>query len=171
MFLLSLAAVGQTAAPKAEGTKKPVAKVSPAETPTARQAILHTTIGDMKCELYPDKTPKTVANFVGLATGKKDWTDPGTGQVVHGRPLYDGVTFHRVIPNFMVQTGDPLGSGTGTPGYTFADEFQADLAFDKVGRLAMANSGPGTNGSQFFITVALTPWLNGKHTIFGQCDE
>jgi cyclophilin family peptidyl-prolyl cis-trans isomerase len=172
VFLLGLAAAGQTA-PKSTATKKPAAKAAATKkaAPTARQAILHTTIGDMKCELFPDKTPKTIENFVGLSTGKKDWTDPATGKVVKGHPLYDGVIFHRVIPKFMVQTGDPLGNGYGNPGYKFEDEFQSDLAFDQPGRLAMANSGPGTNGSQFFITVAPTPWLNGRHTIFGQCDE
>lgn len=179
VFVLSLAAVGQ---PTSQGTapKKPAAKTAPGQkttppkkavTPTARQAILHTTIGDMKCELFPDKASKTVENFVGLSTGTKNWTDPATKKVIHGRPLYDGVIFHRVIPKFMVQTGDPMGNGFGNPGYQFEDEFQPDLAFDIPGRLAMANSGPGTNGSQFFITVAPTPHLNGRHSIFGQCDE
>lgn len=173
LFVLSLAAGGQTAPPKGAATKKPAAKTTAkkAAAPTAHQAILHTTMGDMKCELFPEKTPKTVENFVGLATGKKDWTDPATGKAMHGKPLYDGVVFHRVIPNFMVQTGDPMGNGTGTPGYRFEDEFQPDLTFDQPGRLAMANSGPGTNGSQFFITTVPTPWLNGRHTIFGQCDQ
>lgn len=154
----------------------------------APSAILHTTAGDMKCELFPDKAPKAVANFVGLASGTKDWRDPVTGQTVHGRPLYDGVIFHRVIPEFMIQGGDPLGSGTGGPGYRFQDELHADLLFNKPGRLAMANSGPNTNGSQFFITEqeqsGLNPCLdaggcqkpyghvpqNSGYTIFGQCD-
>jgi peptidyl-prolyl cis-trans isomerase A (cyclophilin A) len=140
----------------------------------APRAILHTTAGDMKCELFPDKAPKAVANFVGLAKGTRDWRDPATGQTVHGRPLYDGVIFHRVIPEFMIQGGDPLGLGTGGPGYRFADELHADLLFDKPGRLAMANSGPNTNGSQFFITEQEQPGLNpsqrGGYTIFGQCD-
>lgn len=131
------------------------------------KAIIHTSSGDITVELYPSKAPETVENFVGLATGKKTWTDPRSGQAVTGRPLYDGTTFHRVIPGFMIQGGDPLGTGTGGPGYRFKDEI-SDLTFDAPGYLAMANAGPGTNGSQFFITVAPTPWLNGKHTIFGK---
>jgi cyclophilin family peptidyl-prolyl cis-trans isomerase len=128
-------------------------------------------MGKISCEMYPDKAPKTVENFIGLARGTKEWKHPFTGQVMKGKPLYDGVIFHRVIPNFMVQTGDPQGNGMGNPGYQFADEFSPDLRFDRGGRLAMANSGPNTNGSQFFITEVPTPWLNDRHTIFGQCDE
>ncbi|MDP9268837.1 MAG: peptidylprolyl isomerase [Acidobacteriota bacterium] len=120
--------------------------------------------------LFPDKAPKTVANFVGLAQGTKDWKNPMTGTAKHGVPLYTGTIFHRVIPNFMIQGGDPIGNGTGSPGYTFEDEFTPTLKFDRPGRLAMANSGPNTNGSQFFITEVPTPHLNMKHTIFGQCD-
>jgi peptidyl-prolyl cis-trans isomerase A (cyclophilin A) len=130
-------------------------------------ATLKTNEGDIVVMLYSKDAPKTVANFVGLASGEKEWTDPKTHQKAR-RPLYDGTIFHRVIPNFMVQGGDPLGNGTGDPGYKFEDEFKSGLKFDKVGLLAMANSGPGTNGSQFFITVAKTPWLNNKHTIFGE---
>lgn len=129
-------------------------------------ATFKTNLGSFTVELYPDKAPKTVANFVGLAEGTQDWVDPKTSQVVKGKPLYNGVIFHRVIPDFMIQGGDPLGMGTGGPGYKFADEAN-DLDFSKTGILAMANSGPNTNGSQFFITVAPTPWLTGKHTIFG----
>lgn len=129
-------------------------------------AIIHTTEGDITVELYPDKAPETVANFIGLSTGKKTWTDPASNEVVNGRPLYNGTIFHRVIPGFMVQGGDPLGKGFGGPGYRFKDEI-SDLKFDKPGYLAMANSGPGTNGSQFFITVVPTQHLTGKHTIFG----
>ncbi len=132
-----------------------------------KYAVLETSMGEITCELYPDKAPETVANFIGLATGAKEWRDPATGEKVK-RPLYDGVIFHRVIPNFMVQTGDPLGVGYGGPGYEFKDEFNKALDFSRAGRLAMANSGPNTNGSQFFITVAPTPWLNNAHTIFGQ---
>jgi len=136
----------------------------------APRAILHTTAGDMKCELFPDKTPKTVANFVGLAQGTKDWKDPATGRVVHGRPLYDGVIFHRVIPEFMIQTGDPSGTGSGDVGFEFKNEPRADLLYDRPGRMGMANHGRDTNGSQFFITEVPYPSLNGGYTIFGQCD-
>lgn len=135
-----------------------------------KYAILETSLGTIKCELYPDQAPKTVANFVGLAEGTKEWTDPRTQEKVK-KPFYDGLTFHRVIPRFMIQGGDPLGTGTGDPGYKFEDEFDPSLKFDRPGRLAMANSGPNTNGSQFFITVAPTPHLNNKHTIFGQVVE
>jgi peptidyl-prolyl cis-trans isomerase A (cyclophilin A) len=120
--------------------------------------------------LFPDHAPKTVRNFVELAEGGRQWTDPRTGRPTTDR-LYDGTIFHRVIPDFMLQGGDPLGSGRGGPGYKFADEIHPDLAFDRPYLLAMANAGPGTNGSQFFITVARAPWLNGKHTIFGEVIE
>ena len=132
-------------------------------------ATFDTTAGKLTCALFPKQAPKTVANFIGLATGTKDWTDPKTGQKKHGVPLYNGTIFHRVIPNFMIQGGDPLGQGTGGPGYEFEDEFSPDLTFDQPGRLAMANSGPATNGSQFFITEVPVPHLNNRHTIFGQC--
>jgi peptidyl-prolyl cis-trans isomerase A (cyclophilin A) len=130
-------------------------------------ANLRTTLGTIVIRLFPDKAPKTVANFVGLAEGTTEWTDPGTGQRVR-TPLYDGTIFHRVIDRFMLQGGDPLGNGTGGPGYKFEDEFAPDLRFDRPYLLAMANAGPGTNGSQFFVTVAATPHLNNKHTIFGE---
>ncbi|MBI4055229.1 MAG: peptidylprolyl isomerase [Elusimicrobia bacterium] len=130
-------------------------------------AHFETSLGTIVVELFPKQAPETVANFVGLAQGTKEWTDPRTGQKVRRR-FYDGLIFHRVIPNFMIQGGDPLGNGTGGPGYRFQDEIAPELGFDRPGRLAMANAGPNTNGSQFFITVAPTPWLNGKHTIFGQ---
>jgi peptidyl-prolyl cis-trans isomerase A (cyclophilin A) len=134
------------------------------------KAILQTNNGDITCVLFKDKAPLTVANFIGLAKGTKDWTNPITGAKKTNTPLYDGTIFHRVIPDFMIQGGDPAGNGTGDPGYKFKDEFSPDLKFDKPGRLAMANSGPNTNGSQFFITEAPTPHLNGRHTIFGQCE-
>jgi peptidyl-prolyl cis-trans isomerase A (cyclophilin A) len=134
-------------------------------------AVFDTSKGRIACELFPDKAPKTVANFIGLAKGTKDWKHPYTGQDMMGTPLYDNTTFHRVIPNFMIQGGDPIGNGTGDPGYRFEDEFSPDLRFDVPGRLAMANSGPNTNGSQFFITEVPTPHLNDRHTIFGQCDQ
>ena len=130
-------------------------------------AVIYTSVGDIVCRLFPKDAPKAVANFRGLATGTKIWTDPRTGKKTHS-PLYSGTVFHRVIPQFMIQGGDPLGDGSGDPGYKFEDEFSPDHTFDKPGILAMANSGPDTNGSQFFITVAPTPWLNGKHTIFGE---
>jgi peptidyl-prolyl cis-trans isomerase A (cyclophilin A) len=133
-------------------------------------ATLHTNQGPVVIRLFPDHAPKTVRNFVELAEGGKQWTDPRNGRPSTAK-LYDGTIFHRVIPDFMIQGGDPLGSGRGGPGYKFADEFHPDLAFDRPYLLAMANSGPGTNGSQFFITVAPTPWLNGKHTIFGEVIE
>jgi peptidyl-prolyl cis-trans isomerase A (cyclophilin A) len=130
-------------------------------------ATLHTNHGDIRIQLFDDQAPKTVRNFVGLADGSQEWTDPKTG-AVSNTPLYDGVVFHRVISGFMIQGGDPLGTGTGGPGYRFADEFHPELTFDRPYLLAMANAGPNTNGSQFFITVGATPWLNFKHTIFGE---
>jgi peptidyl-prolyl cis-trans isomerase A (cyclophilin A) len=130
-------------------------------------ATLTTSQGTITVRLFPDHAPKTVRNFVELAEGGREWTDPRTGQVTKN-PLYNGTVFHRVIPQFMIQGGDPLGTGTGGPGYKFADEIHPDLTFDKPYLLAMANAGPGTNGSQFFITTVPTYWLNGKHTIFGE---
>jgi peptidyl-prolyl cis-trans isomerase A (cyclophilin A) len=133
-------------------------------------ATLQTNQGRVVIRLFPDQAPKTVRNFVELAEGGRQWTDPRTGRETTSK-LYDGTIFHRVIPDFMIQGGDPLGSGRGGPGYKFADEIHPDLHFDRPYLLAMANAGPGTNGSQFFITVAPTPWLNGKHTIFGEVIE
>lgn len=189
LLFCNLAAAGQSPTPTpARTTTHPAAKKAPA-TAAPSLAILHTTAGDMKCELFPSQAPKAVANFIGLAKGTKPWKNPATGKQMTGKPLYDGVIFHRVIPNFMIQGGDPLGTGTGGPGYEFADELHADLLFDKPGRLAMANSGPNTNGSQFFITEVPQPGLNPcldqggcekpwghvdkntGYTIFGQCDD
>ncbi len=130
-------------------------------------AMLSTTLGDIEVRLFGNHAPKTVRNFVDLAEGTKEWKDPRTGQV-EAKPLYDGTIFHRVISGFMIQGGDPLGRGTGGPGYRFEDEFHPELAFTRPYLLAMANAGPGTNGSQFFVTVAATPWLTSKHTIFGE---
>jgi peptidyl-prolyl cis-trans isomerase A (cyclophilin A) len=130
-------------------------------------ATLRTNHGEIEVRLLPNHAPKTVKNFVELAEGTREWTDPKTGKPTNAR-LYDGTIFHRVISGFMLQGGDPLGNGTGGPGYKFADEFHPELRFDKPYLLAMANAGPGTNGSQFFITVAPTTWLNNKHTIFGE---
>ena len=129
-------------------------------------AIIHTNHGDIRVNLFPNEAPLTVDNFVGLATGEKEWKRRN-GQAGEG-PLYNGVVFHRIIPGFMIQGGDPEGTGMGGPGYTFKDETNSGLGFDKPYLLAMANAGPNTNGSQFFITVAPTTWLNGKHTIFGE---
>lgn len=136
----------------------------------ARRAVLHTNHGDITVDLFPDHAPKTVANFADLAEGAKEWTDPRTRATTTDK-LYDGTVFHRVIGGFMIQGGDPLGQGTGGPGYRFGDEFHPDLAFDRPYLLAMANAGPGTNGSQFFITSVPTGWLNGKHTIFGEVKD
>ena len=133
-------------------------------------ATLTTSQGTITIRLFPDHAPKTVRNFVELAEGGREWTDPRTRQVTKDK-LYDGTIFHRVIPQFMIQGGDPLGTGTGGPGYKFGDEIHPDLTFDRPYLLAMANSGPGTNGSQFFITTVPTPWLNRKHTIFGEVIE
>ncbi|MHB8482197.1 MAG: peptidylprolyl isomerase [Nitrospiria bacterium] len=132
--------------------------------------VFDTTLGKITCILYEKEAPRTVENFIGLVEGTKEWTDPKTNQKMK-RPFYDGLIFHRVIPNFMAQGGDPLGIGIGGPGYQFDDEFSPKLRFDGPGRLAMANAGPGTNGSQFFITQVPTPWLDGHHTIFGQVVE
>ena len=131
-------------------------------------ATLQTSKGDVRIRLFANHAPKTVSNFVGLADGSQTWTDPQTRQKVDGRPLYNGTIFHRVIPGFMIQGGDPMGSGRGGPGYEFKDEFHPELSFDRPYLLAMANAGPGTNGSQFFITVGQTPHLNRKHSIFGE---
>ncbi len=152
---------------------KPSAAAKPPVHHTAGQptAIIDTTAGKMTCTLFPDKAPLGVANFIGLATGTKDWKNPVSGSTKRGVPLYDGTVFHRVIPNFMIQGGDPAGNGTGDPGYKFKNEVSSALPFDKPGRLAYANSGPDTNGSQFFITEVATPHLNGNYTVFGQCDE
>jgi peptidyl-prolyl cis-trans isomerase A (cyclophilin A) len=130
-------------------------------------AVFETTLGEITCVLFPDKAPDTVGNFAGLAQGTKEFRDPKTRQNSK-RPFYDGLNFHRVIPKFMIQGGCPLGTGTGDAGYKFQDEFSKDLKFDRPGKLAMANAGPGTNGSQFFITVAATDWLTNHHTIFGE---
>jgi peptidyl-prolyl cis-trans isomerase A (cyclophilin A) len=180
---LAAQAQSPTPATKAAPTKKAAAPAAPAGNPTA---IIHTSAGDMKCELLPDQAPKAVGNFIGLAKGTKAWKGPD-GKMVHGKPLYDGVNFHRVIPNFMVQGGDPTGTGSGDVGFEFADELHPDLLFDKPGRLAMANRGPNTNSSQFFITEVPVPFLNpcfdpggcmggrrpqnSGYTIFGQCDD
>src|SRR5438874_1518037 len=164
----SLQLVSQTAAPAA---KKPAPRTPSAATALPPTAIIDTTAGKLTCVLFPDKAPIGVANFIGLARGTKDWTNPATGRKMHGVPLYNGTIFHRVIPNFMIQGGDPIGTGEGDPGYKFKNETSPDLKFDRPGRLAYANAGPNTNGSQFFVTEVPYPHLNGGYTIFGQCDD
>jgi peptidyl-prolyl cis-trans isomerase A (cyclophilin A) len=149
--------------------------IKPPVVPTGPTAIIDTSMGRLTCKFYDQQAPVTVANFIGLAEGTKDWTDADTLKKIHGKPYYNSTIFHRVIPGFMIQGGDRLGTGSGDPGYLFQDEIDSSLGFDQPGRLAMANaglgpSGQGTNGSQFFITEVPVPELNGKHTIFGQCD-
>ncbi|ARS90550.1 peptidylprolyl isomerase [Natrarchaeobaculum aegyptiacum] len=134
-------------------------------------ATLHTNRGDIEVELYDERAPRTVDNFVGLATGGKTWTDPETGEEIEGEPLYDDVAFHRVIEDFMIQGGDPTETGRGGPGYQFDDEFHDDLRHDDEGILSMANSGPDTNGSQFFITLGPQPHLDGRHSVFGKVTD
>lgn len=136
----------------------------------SKHATLVTSMGDIKVRLLEESAPKTVENFVGLATGTKEWTDPKTGKQ-RTDPLYNETVFHRVIPGFMIQGGDPLGTGMGGPGYKFDDEVEGGPSFDRPGYLAMANAGRNTNGSQFFITVGACTWLDGKHTIFGKVVE
>jgi peptidyl-prolyl cis-trans isomerase A (cyclophilin A) len=132
---------------------------------------MDTSMGRITCQFFQKQAPKAVANFIGLAEGTVDWTDPITNKKQHHKPLYDNTTFHRVIPEFMIQGGDPTGTGMGGPGYSFDDEFDPNLNFDKPGRLAMANSGPNTNASQFFITEAPYDSLSQHYTLFGQCDD
>ncbi len=170
-FIAAMASWAQdsssTQAAPAKPATHPAAHAAATSEPTA---IIETSVGNMTCTLFPDKAPIGVQNFIGLATGTKDWKTV-KGVTKHGVPLYDGTIFHRVIPDFMIQGGDPAGDGTGDPGYKFKNEVSSDLTFDKPGRLAYANAGPNTNGSQFFITEVATPHLNGGYTIFGQCDE
>ena len=139
--------------------------------PNGPSVVMDTSMGRITCQFYQKQAPLAVTNFIGLARGTKDWTDPTTKKVQHHKPLYDGTTFHRVIPEFMIQGGDPAGNGSGDPGYAFDDEFNPDLNVDRPGRLAMANSGPNTNGSQFFITEQGYDSLNQHYTLFGQCDD
>jgi peptidyl-prolyl cis-trans isomerase A (cyclophilin A) len=139
--------------------------------PNGPTVVMDTSEGRITCQFFEKQAPVAVANFIGLAEGTKEWTDPATGKKMRNKHYYDGTTFHRVIPDFMAQGGDPTGTGTGDPGFAFADELDANLNFDVPGRLAMANSGPNTNGSQFFVTEAAYPSLDQHYTIFGQCDE
>jgi peptidyl-prolyl cis-trans isomerase A (cyclophilin A) len=167
LVMSALTVCAQSSSQAAPAAKPPVHRAAAATT----TAIIETTVGKLTCTLFPDKAPIGVANFIGLATGTKDWTNPVSHVTKHNTPLYDGTIFHRVIPGFMIQGGDPAGNGSGDPGYQFKNEVSSDLLFDKPGRLAYANSGPNTNGSQFFITEVATPHLNGNYTIFGQCDD
>jgi peptidyl-prolyl cis-trans isomerase A (cyclophilin A) len=139
--------------------------------PNGPTVVMDTSMGRITCQFYQKQAPKAVANFIGLAEGTKDWTDPATKKKQHHKPYYDNTTFHRVIPEFMIQGGDPTGTGMGDPGYSFDDEVDPNLNFDRPGRLAMANSGPNTNGSQFFITEQAYDSLNQHYTLFGQCDD
>ena len=161
----SLLGMGQATPPAKPPVRTPGASVMPGPT-----AIIHTTVGDLHCQLFEKDAPIGVANFIGLANGTKDWTNPVTRGKKHGVPLYDGTIFHRVIPQFMIQGGDPAGNGMGDPGYKFKNETSPTVTFDRPGRLAYANAGPDTNGSQFFITEVPYTTLNGGYTIFGQCD-
>lgn len=188
LFLFSLSGFAQANAPGTQTTPPPsttqqgavpdalpddpgtTAHVTAPIEPEGPMAVLDTTMGRMVCVLFSKEAPETTANFVGLATGTKEWTDPATHKKMENKPLYNGTTFHRVIPGFMIQGGDPLGTGAGDPGYFVNDEIVPGLTFDVAGRLAMANAGPNTNGSQFFITVAPQPSLDQHYTIFGQCD-
>lgn len=172
-FAFASAGFGQQSNPPAQEPlpDAPQATAAASIVPNGPTVVMDTSMGRITCQFFQKEAPKTVANFIALAQGTHDWTDPTTKKMMHHKPLYDGTVFHRVIPEFMIQGGDPAGTGMGDPGYSFADELDPDLGFDKPGRLAMANSGPNTNGSQFFITEVPTPHLNQHHTIFGQCDE
>jgi len=177
IIILLLVGTTSVARPQAAAPAKPAPKAAtgtaakPATAPAHPTAVIETTAGKLTCELFPDKAPIGVANFIGLSRGTRDWTSPTTHKLKHGVPLYDGTIFHRVIPQFMIQGGDPAGTGEGDGGYKFKNETSPDLLFDRPGRLAYANAGPDTNGSQFFVTEVPYPSLNGGYTIFGQCDD
>jgi peptidyl-prolyl cis-trans isomerase A (cyclophilin A) len=165
------AAAQDSAKPAEEIPDAPQATAAAMTEPNGPTVVMDTSMGRITCQFYQKQAPKAVANFIALAQGTKDWTDPVSKKVQHNRPLYDGTVFHRVIPEFMIQGGDPAGTGLGDPGFQFEDEFDPNLNFDRPGRLAMANSGPDTNGSQFFITERAYDSLNQHYTLFGQCDE
>ncbi len=178
LALLELAGAGQQPpqqqkpAPQTEELPDaPAATPEAATVPNGPFVVMDTSMGRITCQFYQKQAPNTVANFIALAEGTKDWTNPVTQKIERHKPFYDGTIFHRVIPEFMIQGGDPLATGMGGPGYTFDDELDPNLSFDRPGRLAMANSGPNTNGSQFFITEAAYPSLDGHYTLFGQCDD
>ena len=177
---LTAVALAQTStAPATKPATPPVEELPDAPTattaamthPNGPTVVMDTSMGRITCQFFEKQAPVAVANFIALAEGKKDWTDPTTKKVQRHKPYYDGTIFHRVIPEFMIQGGDPTGTGMGDPGFAFSDEFDPDLNFDQPGRLAMANSGPNTNGSQFFITEQAYDSLNQHYTLFGQCDE
>jgi len=164
--------VAVPAAPPAEEIPdSPTPQAAALVHPNGPTVVFDTSMGRITCQFYQAQAPKTVENFIALAEGTKDWTDPVTHKKMHHKPLYDGTTFHRVIPEFMIQGGDPAGDGTGDPGFAFEDEFDPNLNFDRPGRLAMANSGPNTDGSQFFITEQAYDSLDQHYTLFGQCDD
>jgi peptidyl-prolyl cis-trans isomerase A (cyclophilin A) len=167
LCLLPLALLWAQSAPPPIHHPAPVMPPVPLPAEPGTYAVLYTSMGNIVCRLFVQDAPKTVANFIGLSSGTKPWTDPATGRPRRG-PLYSGTTFHRVIPDFMIQGGDPLGTGMGQPGYKFDNEISPNHSFDKTGILAMANSGPNTNGSQFFITVAPQQRLDGNYSIFGE---
>jgi len=178
-LLVSALAVAVAASAPAQNSAKPADNLPDAPQasaavlihPNGPTVVMDTSMGRIACQFYQRQAPKAVANFIALAEGSRDWTDPATRKVQHNKRYYDGTIFHRVIPEFMIQGGDPTGTGMGDPGYAFHDEFDPDLNFDRPGRLAMANSGPNTNGSQFFITEQAVESLNQHYTLFGQCDE
>ena len=170
LVLAAASAAAQTPAPLPDAPST-TAQVKPAPVPTGPTAVIDTTMGRLTCKLFSAESPIASANFVGLADGSKPWTDPVSHQKVTGKSYYEGTTFHRVIPQFMIQGGDRAGDGTGDAGYFFDNEITSGLNFDVPGRLAMANSGPNTNGTQFFITEQAVPQLDGQYTIFGQCDS
>jgi peptidyl-prolyl cis-trans isomerase A (cyclophilin A) len=168
--LLAAPAFAQTTTKKKPATKAPAAPAIKLDHPPGVYAVFDTTMGRIVCRLFPDKAPLTVKNFIDLTNGKKRWFDEKKNAWAERR-YYDGLIFHRVIPNFMIQGGDQMGTGRGNIGFTFKDEFHPELKFDRPGLLAMANAGPNTNGGQFFITVAPADWLNNRHTIFGEVVE
>jgi peptidyl-prolyl cis-trans isomerase A (cyclophilin A) len=172
LVLAAVPAFAQSAQPPADLPDAPgaTAAARPEPVPTGPAIVFDTTMGRLTCKTFDKQAPTAVANFIGLAEGTKDWTLAAGSVKQHGKRFYDGLTFHRVIPGFMIQGGDPAGDGTGDPGYYFADEIDPALTFSVPGRLAMANSGPNTNGSQFYITEDAVAELDGKYTIFGQCD-
>ncbi len=170
-LILPLALAGCSSATDAPATETKTEPKGPYMSDSNLYAIIETTMGDIRVQLYESESPKTVENFTGLATGEKEWKDPVSGEMQKSKPYFDGIIFHRVIPGFMVQTGDPTGTGMGGPGYNISDEYDSRLQYSREGILGMANSGPNTGGSQFFITHNPTPNLNCKHTIFGQVVE
>ncbi|HWE84522.1 MAG TPA: peptidylprolyl isomerase [Terracidiphilus sp.] len=167
----SVAAAAQQSTKPADLPDSPQPTAAAAMQPNGPMVVMDTSMGRITCQFFQKQAPNAVANFIGLANGTKEWTDPATKKKMHGKRFFDNTTFHRVIAGFMIQGGDPMGTGMGDPGYSFNDEFDPNLNFDVPGRLAMANSGPNTNGSQFFITEAAYPSLNQHYTLFGQCDD